>query len=53
MAAPNVRAKAMADKDQQQVWSGVGKQELHGGNIGSRRSEPGTSSYAGVMNNEE
>ena len=25
MAAPNVRAKAMADKDQQQVWSEVGK----------------------------
>jgi hypothetical protein len=25
MAAPNVRAKAMADKDQQQVWSEVSK----------------------------
>ncbi len=56
MAAPNVRAKAMADKDQQQVWSEVGKTR-----IAMAEAVPapaasairGTSSYAMVMDNEE
>ena len=37
MAAPNVRAKAMADKDQQQVWSEVAKNQVsHGRNCDRR-----------------
>ena len=56
MAAPNVRAKAMADKDQQQVWSEVGKTRIAMAEAVPAPAAPGirgTSSYAGVMNNEE
>lgn len=56
MAQPAVRAKAMADKDQAQVWSEVGKAreamsvDLSAPAAGAVR---GTSSYARVMQNEE
>ncbi len=56
MAAPNVRAKAMADKDQQQVWSEVGKTRIAMAEAVPAPAAPairGTSSYARVMNNEE
>jgi hypothetical protein len=46
MAAPNVRAKAMADKDQQQVWSEVAKTR-------AAMSLKGTSTDARVMQNNE
>ena len=58
MAAPNVRAKAMADKDQQKVWSEVAKtQSRYGLNrcplAAAAHESAETSSYAGVMQNEE
>ena len=57
MAAPNVRAKAMADKDQQQVWSEVAKTRTamaEAVTAGAAAAEiHGTSSYARVMNNDE
>ena len=57
MAAPNVRAKAMADKDQQQVWSEVAKTRSAMAETvtveGAARVIGGTSSYAGVMDNRE
>ena len=57
MAAPNVRAKAMADKDQQQVWSEVAKTRTAMAETvtveGAAQAINGTSSYARVMNNEE
>ncbi|MGH9539928.1 MAG: ARPP-1 family domain-containing protein, partial [Terriglobales bacterium] len=56
MAAPNVRAKAMADKDQQQVWSEVGKARIAMSEAVPAPAAPGvrsTSSYAGVMGNQE
>jgi len=56
MAAPNVRAKAMADKDQQQVWSEVGKTRIAMAEAVPAPAAPGvrgTSSYAGVMGNQE
>ena len=57
MAAPNVRAKAMADKDQQQVWSEVAKtREAMAETVtveGAARAINGTSSYARVMQNDE
>jgi sulfur carrier protein ThiS len=56
MAAPNVRAKAMAEKDQQQVWSEVAKTRSAMAETvtveGAAREINGTSSYAGVMRNE-
>jgi sulfur carrier protein ThiS len=56
MAAPNVRAKAMADKDQQKVWSEVGKARTAMAESVTVNAAPaisGTSSYARVMDNEE
>jgi hypothetical protein len=57
MAAPNVRAKAMADKDQQQVWAEVGKTRTAMAETvtveGAAQAINGTSSYARVMDNEE
>jgi hypothetical protein len=56
MAAPGIRAKAMADKDQQKVWS-----EVRNAQAGMAAKLPaaaaaevdGTTSYAKVMQNEE
>ena len=57
MAAPNVRAKAMADKDQQQVWSEVAKTRAAMAETvpveGEAQAINGTSSYARVMQNNE
>jgi ARG and Rhodanese-Phosphatase-superfamily-associated Protein domain len=57
MAAPNVRAKAMADKDQSKVWAEVGRtREAMAETVtaeGAARVINGTSSYAGVMDNRE
>ena len=56
MAAPNVRAKAMADKDQSKVWAEVGKaRESLALMVPAPSAAPvrETSSYAGVMQNEE
>ena len=57
MAAPNVRARAMADKDQSKVWAEVGRaREAMAEKVtveGAARVINGTSSYAGVMQNEE
>jgi len=56
MAAPGVRAKAMGDKDQQQVWSEVRNSQAR---IAAQMSAPaaaaiaGTSSYAKVMQSDE
>ena len=55
MAAPGVRAKAMADKDQQKVWSEVAKLRA-GMSVAAPMAAPaigGTSSYAGVVSNAE
>jgi hypothetical protein len=56
MAQPAVRAKAMGDKDQQKVWSDVGKtREALAMAVpsGSAPAIAGTSSYARVMENDE
>jgi hypothetical protein len=57
MAAPNVRAKAMADKDQQQVWSEVAKTRTAMAETvtveAAAEAINGTSSYARVMDNRE
>ena len=56
MAQPAVRAKAMGDKDQQKVWSEVGKtREALAMAVppGSAPAIAGTSSYARVMENDE
>ena len=57
MAAPNVRAKAMADKDQQKVWSEVGKTRTAMAETVTVEAEAQaintTSSYARVMDNKE
>jgi hypothetical protein len=57
MAAPNVRAKAMAEKDQQQVWSEVAKTRTAMAEAvtveGGAQAINGTSSYARVMDNRE
>jgi ARG and Rhodanese-Phosphatase-superfamily-associated Protein domain len=57
MAAPAVRAKAMVDKNQQEVWSEVRNSQAR---IAAQMPTPaaagavsGTSSYAKVMQNEE
>jgi hypothetical protein len=56
MAQPAVRARAMADKNQEMVWSEVRKAQ---GSVAGQLPTPmaaivaGTSSYAGVMQNEE
>ncbi len=56
MAAPAVRAKAMGDKDQRQVWDEVGKARMAMSETVTVQAAPaiaGTSSYARVMDNEE
>ena len=56
MAQPAVRAKAMAEKDQAQVWSEVGKAREAMSAAVPAPAAPGvmgTSSYARVMQNEE
>ena len=60
MAQPSVRAKAMADKDQNQVWAEVRKQqaemvtvEVSCGGPGVATRSRRTSSYAKVKENEE
>jgi hypothetical protein len=57
MAAPNVRAKAMADKDQQQVWSEVAKTRSAMAETvtveTAAEAISGISSYARVMDNHE
>jgi ARG/rhodanese/phosphatase superfamily protein len=61
MAQPSVRAKAMGDKDQGQVWAEVRKQqqsmavEVAGASPSTPNAEPlrATSSYAVVMENKD
>ena len=61
MAQPSVRARAMADKDQNQVWAEVRKQqhametvEVTGGaQLASAEEIRSTSSYARVMENKD
>ncbi|HXP16081.1 MAG TPA: DUF6569 family protein [Terriglobales bacterium] len=56
MAAPNVRSKAMADKDQQKVWSEVGRTRAamaESVTVEAATAINGTSSYARVMDNDE
>ncbi len=57
IAAPSVRAKAMADKDQQQVWSEVAKTRAAMAETvtveAAAEAINGTSSYARVMDNGE
>jgi len=59
MAQPSVRAKAMADKDQNQVWAEVRKQqaaetvEVSGAAPAVATELAHTSSYARLMENEE
>ena len=61
MAQPSVRAKAMADKDQSQVWAEVRKQqesmavEVAGASPATPNAAPlrATSSYAVVMENKD
>jgi hypothetical protein len=56
MAQPGVRAKAMADKDQQKVWAEVRNSQAR---VAAQASPPmaeviaGTTSYAKVMENDE
>jgi hypothetical protein len=56
MAAPEVRAKAMAEKDQQQVWSEVAKARTTMAETvivpGAAEAINGTTSYARVMDND-
>jgi hypothetical protein len=66
MAAPSVRGRAMAEKDQQKVWAEVGKakesmaRELRAPTLAQASPAPAaaqqvesTTSYAGVMQNDE
>ena len=56
MAQPGVRAKAMADKDQQKVWAEVRNSQARVAAQASPRTVEvinGTTSYARVMENEE
>ncbi|HKI24986.1 MAG TPA: DUF6569 family protein [Candidatus Sulfotelmatobacter sp.] len=60
MAQPSVRARAMADKDQNQVWAEVRKQQSAMQTVEVTAESPrvateisGTSSYAKVMENED
>jgi len=52
MAQPSVRSKAMADKDQQKVWSEV-NQSVAGMAAAVPAPVGGTTSYAKVMGNDE
>jgi hypothetical protein len=61
MAQPSVRAKAMGDKDQSQVWAEVRKQQQAMVTVESAAAAPrastgaiqSTSSYAAVMENQD
>jgi hypothetical protein len=61
MAQPSVRAKAMGDKDQSQVWAEVRKQQQAMVTVEAAAAAPtastgaiqSTSSYAAVMENED
>ena len=56
MAQPSVRRSAMADKDQEKVWSEVRSTQQSLSVMASppaARAIGGTSSYAGVMDNDE
>jgi hypothetical protein len=59
MAQPSVRAKAMADKDQNQVWAEVRKQQQSVNEMvevtapSASREVASTSSYARVMENKD
>jgi len=61
MAQPSVRAKAMGDKDQNQVWAEVGKQKAAMETVEVTAAAPqvvtdeirSTSSYARVMENKD
>ena len=55
MAQPSVRRSAMADQNQQKVWAEVGaaKQSMAAASPSAGYTIGGTSSYAGVMDNEE
>jgi hypothetical protein len=55
MAAPAVRSKAMADKDQQKVWGEVRKAQSEMARVAGPSEAvevQGTTSYAGVMDNK-
>jgi len=56
MAAPSVRSKAMADKDQQKVWGAVREAQTQVAAAAPPAARPGlesTTSYAVVMANDE
>ena len=53
MAQPSVRAGAMADKNQQKVWSEVNESTRVMTNAAPQASVGGTTSYAKVMGNDE
>ena len=55
MAAPNVRSKAMADKDQAKVWSEVGKsRQIMSAEVSAAAPAiNSTSSYAGMAQNPD
>ena len=59
MAAPSVRGRAMADKDQRKVWEEVGNArqqmslELEAAAPSASAAVAGTTSYARVMQNDE
>jgi hypothetical protein len=58
LAAPGVRSKVMAEKDQQQVWANVAKaRTAMSENVmveaGTPRVSEGTTSYARVMDNKD
>ncbi len=56
MAQPNVRAKAMGDKDQSKVWEEVGNSNramVAAASPEVRGAIGGTTSYAQVMNNDQ
>jgi len=53
MAQPSVRAGAMADKNQQKVWSEVNESTRAMAGAAPQASVAGTTSYARVMGNDE
>ena len=53
MAQPSVRSKAMAEKNQQEVWSEVNRSVAEMANAAPQASVGSTSSYARVMGNDE
>jgi len=53
MAQPSVRSKAMADKDQQKVWSEVNESTRMMAGAAASPSVAGTTSYAKIMGTDE